>query len=432
MDYDTSDSEVEEVTQETQNSDAQNENVNEDEDGPVILKEYRTNIEITCSSDEVDSEDDSSSSEEESEESKSDNSSSDSSSEDESRKKESQKEKSQNVKTPNQRSQRAEKGEYDDLPPIEELQINVPEVLCDPLGEVAWIVDQMVVVRPKPGKPTLNIDTVLFVERGRRVLGRVFDVFGQVTDPHYCVRFNNSKHIEESKIQVGMNVYFCPNTEYTTVVFLHDLTKMKASDPTGDDEPPEFSDDEEEQAYYQNLRKQQKNDKVDSGSDIPNKRKRTIGPKPSGAKSGGPKSGWQSHHPWNTKRNPQNQHQGSGHSQPNPIDSQQPRNSQNWYGPPAYQQNLWPRFPPFPNPAWPSMYYSAPAYGDTSNFRSPMSFRPPFHPPPFSNNMPWNLRNQSQPPHNIQAGIRPAGNLLPLRPPPPPSSSPPPPPPPGV
>lgn len=141
---------------------------------------------------------------------------------------------------------------------------------------------------------------------------------------------------------------------------------MKASDPTGDDEPPEFSDDEEEQAYYQNLR-QQKNDKVDSGCDIPNKRKRTAGPKPSGTKSGGPKSGWQSHHPWNTKRNPQNQQQGSGHNPPSPIDSQQPRNSQNWYGPPAYQQNIWPRFPPFPNPTWPSMYYPPPAYGDTSS-----------------------------------------------------------------
>ena len=71
---------------------------------------------------------------------------------------------------------------------------------------------------------------------------------------------------------------------------------MKASDPTGDDEPPEFSDDEEEQVYYKNLRKQQKN-------------------------------------------------------------------SQNWYGPPAYEHNHWPRFPPFPNPAWPPMLYPPPAYG---------------------------------------------------------------------
>ena len=28
------------------------------------------------------------------------------------------------------------KGEFDDLPPIEDLKISVPEVLCDPLGEV--------------------------------------------------------------------------------------------------------------------------------------------------------------------------------------------------------------------------------------------------------------------------------------------------------
>lgn len=29
-----------------------------------------------------------------------------------------------------------EKGEFDDLPPIEDLQISVPQVLCDPVGEV--------------------------------------------------------------------------------------------------------------------------------------------------------------------------------------------------------------------------------------------------------------------------------------------------------
>lgn len=28
------------------------------------------------------------------------------------------------------------KGEFDNLPPIEDLKISVPEVLCDPLGEV--------------------------------------------------------------------------------------------------------------------------------------------------------------------------------------------------------------------------------------------------------------------------------------------------------
>ncbi|CAK9832652.1 H/ACA ribonucleoprotein complex non-core subunit NAF1 [Anthophora retusa] len=64
------------------------------------------------------------------------------------------------------------KNELDDLPPIEDLKISVPEVLCDPLGEVAWMVEQLVVVKPKSGKPTLNLDTVLFVEKGQRALAQ--------------------------------------------------------------------------------------------------------------------------------------------------------------------------------------------------------------------------------------------------------------------
>ena len=91
--------------------------------------------------------------------------------------------------------------------------------------KVAWTVDQMVVVRPKPGKPTLNLDTVLFIEKGQRALGHIFDVFGQVTEPHYCVRFNSSEHIRECDVKVGMTVYYCPNTPYTSLVFLSDLTK---------------------------------------------------------------------------------------------------------------------------------------------------------------------------------------------------------------
>lgn len=91
--------------------------------------------------------------------------------------------------------------------------------------QVGWMVDQMVVVKPKAEKPTLNLDTVLFLDRGRRVLGRIFDVFGQVSEPHYCVRFNSSEHIKQSEIKAGMTVYFCPNTPYTSVVFVHDLLK---------------------------------------------------------------------------------------------------------------------------------------------------------------------------------------------------------------
>ncbi|XP_017882000.1 H/ACA ribonucleoprotein complex non-core subunit NAF1 [Ceratina calcarata] len=182
------------------------------------------------------------------------------------------------------------RSELDDLPPIEDLKISVPEVLCDPLGEVAWMVEQLVVVKPKPEKPTLNLDTILFIQRGERALGKIFDVFGQVNEPHYCVRFNSSDHIKESDVKVGMTVYYCPNTEYTSLVFLHELLKMKGIDANAD-EPPEFSDDEEERAYYEQIKAKQSTNA--SQTEVPSKRKRLSKPK----------TGWQSNHPWN--RNPQ-------------------------------------------------------------------------------------------------------------------------------
>ncbi|XP_078040476.1 uncharacterized protein LOC144471830 [Augochlora pura] len=185
------------------------------------------------------------------------------------------------------------KSELDDLPPIEDLKISVPEVLCDPLGEVAWIVEPLVIVQPRAEKPTLNLDTVLFVEKGKRALGKIFDVFGQVKEPYYCVRFNSPEHIRECDVKVGMTVYYCPNTEYTSLVFVHELLKIKGVDANADD-PPDFSDDEEEQAYYAKLKQEKQagqTPEMDAG-DLLVKRKRVSSPNP----------GWQSNHPWNRNK----------------------------------------------------------------------------------------------------------------------------------
>ncbi|XP_072754144.1 uncharacterized protein [Anoplolepis gracilipes] len=183
--------------------------------------------------------------------------------------------------------------ELDDLPPIEDLKISVPEVLCDLLGEVDKVVEQLVIVKPKPDKPTLHVDTVLFVEKGERALGKILDVFGPVSEPNYCIRFNSSEHIQESNIKVGMSVYYCPsNKQYTSLIFLHELHKMKGFDAVGDDELPAFSDDEEEQAYYESLK--QKNNKDGSDSNTLRKRQRT-----SSFTQNKPTIEWQSNHPWN-------------------------------------------------------------------------------------------------------------------------------------
>lgn len=67
----------------------------------------------------------------------------------------------------------------------------------------------MVIVRPKSGKSTLNFDTVLLIDKGQRALGYIFDVFGQVVESHYCIRFNSLDHIQECAIKIGMTVYYC-------------------------------------------------------------------------------------------------------------------------------------------------------------------------------------------------------------------------------
>ncbi|XP_053990219.1 H/ACA ribonucleoprotein complex non-core subunit NAF1, partial [Hylaeus volcanicus] len=172
LEYGDSDSETE-----------SNPDIDKHEDGEIdMLKEIQMQsyrLISSSSSEESDSEDDSTSTD-------SNSSLNDKSSESDSNDNTNKKSKENNTKG---RKHHEMKSELDELPPIEDLKISVPEVLCDPLGEIAWMVEQLVVVRPKPGKPTLNLDTVLFVEKGQRALGKIFDVFGQVSEPHYCVRF---------------------------------------------------------------------------------------------------------------------------------------------------------------------------------------------------------------------------------------------------
>lgn len=139
-----------------------------------------------------------------------------------------------------------------DLPPVEELTMTVGENECQELGEVSSTVDDLVVIESHPGMPAVDLESILFLEKGSQPLGRVFDVIGPVTRPYYVVRFNNEEHIKERGIVKGMKVYYAPKTEHTTFVFLEQLMKMKISDASwkDDEEPPiqflDYSDDEEE------------------------------------------------------------------------------------------------------------------------------------------------------------------------------------------
>ncbi|XP_026466936.1 H/ACA ribonucleoprotein complex non-core subunit NAF1-like [Ctenocephalides felis] len=141
-----------------------------------------------------------------------------------------------------------------DLPPIEDLFISVKQEESAVLGTIQSIVEQLVVVQSLPGISAVDIDSVLFLDEGKRALGKVFDIIGPVSAPLYCVRFNSKEHIEQKDVCIGATVYYAPKTEHTSFIFLPDLIKHKGSDASwiDDIEPPEkhldYSDDEQERA----------------------------------------------------------------------------------------------------------------------------------------------------------------------------------------
>lgn len=99
----------------------------------------------------------------------------------------------------------------------------------------------------------LDIDSVLFLDNGKRALGQIFDVIGPVIAPIYCIRFNNHDDIAAKGITIGAKVFCAPRTEYSSFVILSNIS-TKGSDASwkNDIEPPEnlieHSDDEQERA----------------------------------------------------------------------------------------------------------------------------------------------------------------------------------------
>ena len=152
-----------------------------------------------------------------------------------------------------------------DLPPVENLSARVSSGDCTEVGIIKNIVEELVVVESVPGMPALDLETVLFVEEGGLALGRVFDVIGPVTRPLYVVRFNSAQHVAERGVSPGQKVYFAPQSELTSYVFLEQLMRMKISDASwaNDEEPPpqflEYSDDEEEQKAKREIKMRKKN-----------------------------------------------------------------------------------------------------------------------------------------------------------------------------
>lgn len=142
----------------------------------------------------------------------------------------------------------------------------------------------LVLVDCLPGSVPLDIDTVIFLDKGTKPLGRVFDVLGNINEPLYCVRFNSFNEITEKGIVIGSKVFVAPRTEHTKFIILANLMKNKGCDASWkhDVEIPnqcqEFSDDEDERSARKEKRGKKANVvKVEDDSNYANKRTRPVG-----------------------------------------------------------------------------------------------------------------------------------------------------------
>ncbi|XP_052873146.1 H/ACA ribonucleoprotein complex non-core subunit NAF1 [Anopheles cruzii] len=265
-----------------------------------------------------------------------------------------------------------------ELPPIEELTITVPEAECKLIGRVDSIVSQIVLVQSLHGVELLNLDTVLFLERGARPLGKIFDVIGQVSSPLYCVLFNSNQEVIAKNVTVGMEVYCAPRTEHTSFIILSELMRSKGSDASwrDDNEPPaslcEYSDDEAERSVRKGRKKCQRPEPSSNGA--PSSLQQ---PYPYHQQQPPPQH--QSRAPHfrssapNNRRNYYPRHQPSGHSWHHNFNT--PRNQ---------YPHHWPQQPrhPYPQQQQQQQQYPQASPQGSSMLPNPFATLRPPHPPP--------------------------------------------------
>lgn len=231
------------------------------------------------------------------------------------------------------------KGEFllEDLPPIEDLLISVPEHESIELGVISGIVDQLVLVEAIPNSMPLDIDTVLFLDNGKKALGVVFDVLGQIHQPLYCVRFNSNEDIKAKGIEIKMKVYCAPRSEHTSFVILSNVMNMKGSDASwkNDTEPPpnlvDYSDDEQERQIKKNKKvnraRPDNNDPSQQSSGRIRNNPRHRG------QSNFPQSNYSWHNNINPNMNNQNNMNPSANYQQNNPSSNYQQNNHSWKNP---------------------------------------------------------------------------------------------------
>ncbi|KAK3911734.1 H/ACA ribonucleoprotein complex non-core subunit NAF1 [Frankliniella fusca] len=328
--------------------------------------------------------------------------------------------------------------DIDDLPPIQDLHISVRNDQVVEIGKILHSVDTLVVVEGYKDQPPLDIESVLFLDRGARPLGRIFDVMGPVKEPLYCVRFNSKQHIEEQNIKPDMLVYCAPQTEHSNFVFLQHLLMMKGSDASWkkDKEIPsscqDFSDDEEEARLKKADNRKKVVNSKSLGEPSP-KAARANNQQSSGVHGPGfsekqgrvfrPRNPWgwpgaQNYNPWNQHHHQlhppphlTNSYRPRGHVQPSSFSVESQSHSQpslrNW-------TDRFPSNPQFGRQPDSRMFGQPPTSGINAPWPSPETPHPQHPPPPYQGNgycprPSMNpLQSQAQYPHNSHQDQSPA------------------------
>lgn len=150
----------------------------------------------------------------------------------------------------------ANEQKIDELPPVTIGDITIPpsEVIMK-AGEVQSVVSKILVIEADMSTPALSINSVVCTLE-RKVVGRIFEVFGPVVCPFYSIRFNTES--DAQAFQPGTKLFSVPSLSSNAVP-----DRSKGSDASNfyDEELPdhlrEFSDDELEQeaAKHKKLKK---------------------------------------------------------------------------------------------------------------------------------------------------------------------------------
>ncbi|KAK9885489.1 hypothetical protein WA026_010981 [Henosepilachna vigintioctopunctata] len=141
-----------------------------------------------------------------------------------------------------------------EIPDISSLELNDKDQFLH-MGKIHHILKEdgvLVCVVPLPNMPAYDLNTIFFLDEGKKVLGYPWDVMGQVKSPTYVFKLNEHL-IQDLSIEKDAKVYCVPNSKYTSLVQVDELMKARGSDASwiADTEVPtefaDFSADEEEQ-----------------------------------------------------------------------------------------------------------------------------------------------------------------------------------------